>query len=209
MTVAQVYAQYKVLPNLQQHMLRVAAFCEVLSKSWTGITIDTQAMIHTCLFHDIAKPITFDMSKQAQYVKSAAELEEIRQIHQNLIAKYGSNEHVAAIRVFQEIGLGVEAERLIDNLEWDYIPRLLQENDVASLIVIYSDMRIGPRGVLSIAERMENLRARAGVAHYEEQLVAGLELEKLMNENSNGRAQNITDQELESPIKRLLNLDVN
>jgi len=61
MKTKQIYEEYMIPKNLQEHMLRVAALAEVLLENWTKGNIDKSEIIKACLFHDIAKPITPDL----------------------------------------------------------------------------------------------------------------------------------------------------
>ncbi len=203
MQVQQIYSQRKTPPGLQEHMLRVAAVAQVILNHWTGPTINKEAIITTCLFHDIAKPLTFDMSKQEQFVNSDEELQALQEHHDDLISRYGIEEHPALLKIFSELNLSEDACRLVDNLEWHYIPRLLKVNDIESLIPIYCDMRVGPRGVLSMEDRIENLLTRAQVDNLEELILSGKELERLLSQNVSIDLNSIDDLQIASVMEEL------
>jgi len=180
MNVQSLYAQYQVPTNLQQHMLRVAAVAQIIVSAWHGPPIHPTAIIQTCLFHDIAKPVTFDMAKQRQFLSTDEEIEAVASLKAWLIKTYGENEHQAAKKIFSEMQLSPRSLTLVDHLEWSYIPRLLAEKDIESLIPIYADMRVGPQGILSLEDRLNDLVSRATVDNPEQLRDSGLQLEKLL-----------------------------
>jgi hypothetical protein len=201
MNPSKIYAQYGIPLNLQEHMLRVGALASILLDHWIGPTVNKPAIIETCLFHDITKPLTFDMDRQAQYVKSPEELESIRQVHDSLITHYGNDEHQAAIKIFKEIGCLPHSIELINNLEWIYLPHLLKVNKLDSLIPIYCDMRIGPKGILSMPDRLADLQARKQVEGLNIILESGKLLEQTISQNVNINPNFLTAIDLNFALK--------
>ncbi len=198
MIVQEIYARYYTPRNLQIHMLRTAACGSLILAAWTGQALDQTAIIQTLLFHDIAKPVTFDITKQAQFIKSQSELKQVEQNIRFLIDHFGTNEHQATLQIFREIGLSDVSQQLVDNLEWHYVDQLIAENDLASLIPIYCDMRIGPRGILSIRDRIVELNARVPVENLAARLRSAQHLEDLMAKNVSTDLANITTAQIDS-----------
>jgi hypothetical protein len=203
MNPSKIYNQYGIPLNLQEHMLRVGALASILLDHWIGPTVNKPAIIQTCLFHDIAKPLTFDMASQAKYVNSAQELESIRHTHDSLIARYGHNEHQAAIKIFKEMGCLPHSIELINDLEWIYLPRLLKANKLDSLIPIYCDMRIGPKGILSMPDRLADLQTRKQVEGINVILESGKLLEQTISQNINTDPNILTATDLNLALKNL------
>ena len=63
MLIKDIYKKYLLPRNLQEHMLRVAALSEIILDDWKDGCADAHAITTTCLFHDIAKPLTFEAEK--------------------------------------------------------------------------------------------------------------------------------------------------
>jgi hypothetical protein len=204
MNVQGMYAQYRVPKNLQQHMLRVAAVAQTMVDAWHGPPIHPSAIIQTCLFHDIAKPVTFDLSKQRQFLTTQAELEKVRSLKQWLMDTYGENEHQAAKKIFSEMDLSPRALTLIDNLEWSYIPQLMEQDDLESLIPIYADMRVGPQGILSLEQRLNDLLSRATVENPQQLHDSGLQLEKRLQTYTHAPLLEIDDDQVKAVIRNQL-----
>lgn len=200
MDTQQIYAKYMIPLNLQQHMLRVASLAKVILENWKGIAVNKDDIIQACLFHDIAKPMKFDLAKQAQFGMSASEIAKLDQLQRHLIANYGEDEHHATVEIFKEIGCTASAVNIVDNLEWSYIPKLLEKNDLVSLIPIYGDMRIGPKGILTLKQRLDDLKARTGESEHEEN---GVRLESIIRENVTIDLDSINDAQINANFDAL------
>ncbi|MEO8581396.1 MAG: HD domain-containing protein [Patescibacteria group bacterium] len=203
MTVNEIYTKYRTPNNLQQHMLRVAALCTVIVSSWKGEPISKEDIVNTLLFHDIAKPVTFDIANQARFVSSPEELVRLEQDIKYLVDNFGSEEHQAALKIFQDIGLNKNCQRLINNLEWHNTDDLMRVNDIESLLTIYCDMRIGPKGVLLIEQRLSELNARNPIEDFEKRLKSAKDLENLIIGKVPIKLDEIKEEQI-SPIAEML-----
>ena len=204
MTIGQIYSEFFIPLSLQKHMLRVAALAEILVNSWATELEHKEEIIKTSLFHDIAKPMKFDLSKQAQFGMKPKDIEKLAKHQKHLEKKYGKNEHLATVAICKEIGLSQESLRLLNNLEWKYIPRLISEQDIDSLIPIYCDMRIGPSGILSLKQRLLELKNRVSEQDYETDIKNGFELEKIIQENIVININSITHSQIEIGASELI-----
>lgn len=204
MQITQTYIRYQISANLQQHMLRVGALAQIILDQWKDVSIDKQSIITCALYHDIAKPVTFDIEKQRQYVATEEDFNQVKRTIEDMIKKYGAKEHIAVIKIFEEIGCSSETIRLINNLEWIYTPRLLQENNIPALLLNYCDMRIGPKGILPIQERFADLKSRAPFAGIDEIAALSPELESTIQALTTINLNNITDDQIDTQIQKLL-----
>ena len=205
MNTKQIYEEYMIPQNLQEHMLRVASLAKIILDHWIGSTVDKQAIIQACLFHDIAKPMSFDLAKQAQFGTSATEIANLDKLQRRLRSRYGDNEHHATVEVCKEIGCSPTAVTIVNNLEWSYIPSLSSKNDLESLIPIYGDMRIGPKGILTLKQRLDDLKARTGESEHEQN---GMQLEYLMSKNISIDLNGINDEQINQNFPELENLSI-
>lgn len=209
MTLRDIYTIYFIPHNLAQHHLRVAALAQLIGEHWQGPALDFPAIVEACTAHDLAKPMTFDLAKQAQFGMSAAEIARLEQYQIRLKTQYGENEHHTTLALMQEIGCSAKAIHLVDNLEWKYIPRLIQVNDLESLIPIYSDMRIGPNGILPLLERLQELKDRTDAKEYEANVQNGTAVEALLKKQITIDLNAITDEQLNAHFEDLLNQSPN
>jgi len=208
MKVNQIYIHYMTPQNLQTHMLRTTSLAKVLLEFWKGVELDKNAIIQACLFHDIAKPMKFDLAKQAQYSTSEEDINKLAQLQNRIKNNYGEVEHHATVMICKEIGLSDAAINFVDNLEWSYIPRLLEANDISSLIPIYCDMRIGPKGVLPLQERLREIKERVGGDDYEDNVRNGKLLEPKITENVAIDVNAISTDQLDANFDSLLNFEI-
>ena len=165
-------------------MQRVASLAEIITNNWTGAAINSQAIIQACLIHDIAKPLHFDLTQQAQFGMTEAEVKELASLQKRLITNYSPIEHEAVVKICKEVGCSVEAVKLVDNLEWENVSKLLISNDLESLIPIYCDMRIFPDGIMPLQERLDELKTRDHDSNKLEELKRdGLKTEEVLQKN--------------------------
>lgn len=122
--------------------------------------------------------------------------------------KYINNIHKATLIICQEIGLPQKVLQLVQDLEWDNALKMLKEKNFPSAISIYSDMRIGPFGILPLKERMENLKTRVVTHDMEEMGKAGNLLEKTLRENIKININSIKDPQINNRFKDLLKREV-
>lgn len=203
MNTVQIYEQYLIPKNLQQHMLRVASLAKIILDHWTGKKLEGEAIIQACAFHDIAKPMNFDLAKQAQFGMSQVEIDNLDTLQKRLKANYGNDEHQATVEICKEIGCSSTAVKIVNDLEWSYIPSLLIKNDLGSLIPIYGDMRIGPKGILTLRERLDDLKFRTGESEHEQN---GIQLENLISKNVSINLNDISDEQINQNFDYLENL---
>lgn len=204
MQITQTYNRYQIPANLQQHMLRVGALTQIILEHWSGDSIDKESVVTCALYHDIAKPVTFDIEKQRKYVASEEEFYKVKRTIVDMINKYGDKEHVVVIKIFEEIGCSTETIRLINNLEWIYTPRLLKENDIPALLLNYCDMRIGSKGILPIQDRFVDLKSRAPFVGIDEIAELSPQLENTIQALTTINLNDITDDQINAEIQKLL-----
>lgn len=208
MTVREAYSIYQTPIALQNHMLGVASLAKILLEHWTGQPLHIDEIIKACTIHDIAKPMIFDLSKQKQYGISDDEIHKLELFQTELKQKFGEHEHTATIGICKEIGCSEEIVTYVDHLEWEYIPRWLETQDWASLIPIYADMKMGPKGIMPLDERLAEIKNRVGNDDAEEDEKNGKLLEKTLNEFVSLDIPSITNEQVTSNFDFLMSLDL-
>ena len=63
MNIFNIYAKYKIPPQLQTHQLRVAAVAKTICEHLWPKLSDMRTIISTCLVHDMGNIIKFDLDK--------------------------------------------------------------------------------------------------------------------------------------------------
>lgn len=103
--------------------------------------------------------IKFDFDQNI-YNQTEEELVYWKGVQQEFFDKYGKDEHHATKMIAEEIGVSEEVLHLIDKIGFSQICTTLEDLQLERKICAYSDMRVGPHGVFSIAERMNDGRKR-------------------------------------------------
>ncbi len=206
MILSDIYKKYKITSNLQTHMLRVASFAWLIIDNFSeNISLDKPAILQACLFHDIAKILSF---------KNVTPEEEI--IQAEYAKKYGPIESIATERIVAEIPLSIEAQEIIrmNDMEpfVEKIRRDASSSDYAMKILRYSDSRTSPAGLVTIAGRWEELVQRYPEKRNNPENVEVQELmlsiERQLQENCLLDFSAITQEQIESQILGLLSLDL-
>ncbi len=208
MNVQMAYEKYTIPPNLQKHMLRVAALSQIIIEHWKGPSIDDKSILFTCLFHDMANIIKFDFSKPSLFKEEEGKTEYWKKVQLYFVQKYGPNIHKATQIITKELGLAPQVVDLIKKLEWENILHVIEGQDFESAITIYCDMRIGPHGILPLQDRLDNLKTRtnfADSAFYEK---AAPQLEKMVQKYVLITLNSIKDIQLIDCFDDLIKLEV-
>ena len=210
MNIAKAYKKYSTPKNLQEHMLRVAALSKIIVDNWNGPAINKPAIITACVIHDIAKPVMFDLSKQAQFGMTQKEISDLYKLQEIIKTKFGTDEHSATVEMCKDLRAGKDVIKILENIEWEFIPRLLKNNNFEPLVGIYCDMRISPDGIHKMADRFENLSKREGPGYHDFEQVThdGNILEQTIQENVKIDLNSITNAELNPLFPELLNLEI-
>ncbi len=180
MNILEIYRKYQIMPQLAEHQLKVAAVADVICKHITRgmdaellqplnnaekeIKIDQENIIKACLLHDMGNIVKFDLTKaQELYPELFIKSEERafwENVKQEFIEKYGSISHQATDGILKETGVSNRILELVDGVGFDQAVDNLQSEDFGKKICAYSDMRVGPKGVISLEERFADLRVR-------------------------------------------------
>lgn len=214
MNIQSIYDKYKIMPTLQLHQLRVAGVAQILCDSIPDFQ-DKNDVVVTCLLHDMGNIIKSDLNYFPEFLEPEG-LEYWQEVKSKFIEKYSNNEHVATKMIIKEI---LDSEEIIRNVDQIGFSKSLETEKDASLsrkICVYSDMRVGPHGVLSIEERMADGRKRyegrkdkaMGSDFFETQAKALKEIEKQIFEKLSIRPEDITNDNVNEKIVELRKFDI-
>lgn len=151
--ITDIYEDYKIMPNLQKHMLRVAAVASVICDNFSE-KIDKDNVVIACLFHDMGNIIKSDLNYFPNFLQPEG-LEYWQKVKEKYIEKYGSSEHTATETIMKEIGLPERAIFYFKNMGFHNSTKNETEKFLEHKICNYSDMRVGPYGVIPMEERIE------------------------------------------------------
>ncbi len=143
---------------LQLHQLRVAAVAKMVCESYEK-SLDSKSIILACLFHDMGNIIKSDL----KYFPDSTEPEGLSHwelVKREFVKKYSSDHHTATAKIAKEIGLPERVIKLLSNIGYSNIGRIVSGDDLEQKIAEYADTRVGPHGVLSLRGRLAEGKAR-------------------------------------------------
>ncbi len=146
------------MPNLKEHQYRVAAVSKMVCDNLKR-EIDKEGTIAACLFHDMGNIIKFDLERFPEFTKEKG-LDYWLEVQKEYILKYGEDEHGTTFAIAKELNLNESVREIIDNVGFSKAKDNLDSNSFEFKIAAYADMRVGPHGILSLRERLDDLKAR-------------------------------------------------
>ncbi|MFA6077220.1 MAG: class I tRNA ligase family protein [Candidatus Paceibacterota bacterium] len=199
LSIDKIYKKYKIMLSLQNHMLRVAAVASLICDNFDE-PLNKEEVVTACLLHDMGNIIKSDLSYFPEFLKPEG-LEYWQSVKDEYIAKYGNNEHEATIKIIKEIGLSDQMVRLAGKIEFSLLCIHRDSDEMSIKITHYCDLRVGPHGVLSYDERMDEGKKRYegrtdvfAVQGREELIVCGKEMEKQIFEKCKIKPEDINDE---------------
>jgi len=157
----QAYDRFCVPPNLETHMRTVAHVVRVIRDHWTGKGLDWEFIIQAALLHDIGNIVKFDFERHPEFLGTeAANVEHWKAVQQNIIIRYGKDDHLASGAMLKELGVSRELTSIIQDKSFSNAIEVAQGNDWNAKILLYADMRVMPHGVASLEERLTDVRRR-------------------------------------------------
>ena len=156
--ISEIYSEYNIMPNLQEHMLRVAAVAYLICDNFDG-QLDKEEIIVAALLHDMGNIIKFKLELFPKFTKPEGE-EYWQAVKEEYLKKYGANEYDASIKIAEELGVSPRVIELIKSISFLGISKTLEENDYAKKIIEYGDDRVNPFRVVSLEDRLTDLRTR-------------------------------------------------
>ncbi|EKD22933.1 MAG: hypothetical protein ACD_83C00180G0002 [uncultured bacterium] len=140
-------------------MLTVAAVGKYIIDHWQGPFISEQTIINALLVHDLGNLVKFDLTKNAQVIDPTLLTDDWRKRQVALRKKYGHSSHQATAKIIQELGLPIQIQQLVSNLDAANICNNANDS-LTQQICSYADLRVTPKGVASLTERLTDLRER-------------------------------------------------
>ena len=166
MQIRDLYENYHIMPQLETHMLRVAGVGKIVAENWRH-GCNTKLATDLCLVHDMGNIVKFNLQDDVDRQKFG-EIENLpywQMIQQKYWDKYGHDAHDATIGILRDAGFP-QFESYIDEEESLYFAEAREEKlgqaRAEAIILMYSDCRVTPGGVVSYRERVNDLKDRYG-----------------------------------------------
>lgn len=139
------------MPNLQLHMLSVAAVAYMICDS-IDVLLKKEDIITACLLHDMGNIIKSHLEYFPQFNEPEG-MEYWQTVKDDYVKKYGTNEHHASLEIVNELGLSKEVEKLVDVVDFHHTYTIF-EKTFEEQICLYVDSRVAPLGIMSTKERL-------------------------------------------------------
>lgn len=160
MKISDIYQHYQILPDLAQHMLRVAAVAAVVCDHFQQ-PVDKTSIVAACLLHDMGNIIKFDLTEFPEFLEPQG-LSYWEDVQADFKERFGNNELVATELIAEEIGVIERVKELIQAISFLKIEDNYQSDDYGKKIADYADTRVSPFGVVSLEQRLQDLEQRYG-----------------------------------------------
>ncbi|TSC78066.1 MAG: isoleucyl-tRNA synthetase [Parcubacteria group bacterium Gr01-1014_24] len=158
MSIETIYKKYKIIPSLQEHMLRVAAVASLICDNFNE-SLNKEEIITACLLHDMGNILKFKLDSFPEFLKPEG-LSYWQKVKDGYVNKYGNDEYSASLKIAQELQVSDEVLELIKAISFLGAPGNALGIDYGKKIVEYCDDRVIPFGVVSLEQRFLDLRKR-------------------------------------------------
>ena len=162
-SIHQIFEKFRIIKNLQEHMLRSAAVGRLICDHWNGPTINKDDIIAALLIHDLGNIVKMDFNSEAGLKLIGDEIKRIdfwKGVQGEVIDKYGLDDHVVSEKMSEELGISKRLKFILKNHVFNNNEATADSNDWEVKIASYADQRIGPFGVLSLEQRFVELKER-------------------------------------------------
>ncbi len=214
-----VYKKYKIMPNLGEHMFRVASVAKIICDNWQGEEkINEEKLLTMCLLHDMGNIIKFRLNYFPEFLEPEGLLY-WQEVQNEYFSKYGKDEHKATGIIMRELEIDEDTATLVDQMNFALLCEHKDNSPIELKILHYADLRVGPFGITSYEERMADVEKRyADVPHDEFNKIAketraqllscGKDIERHIFENCKIKPEDINDENAKDIIEELNNFMV-
>jgi hypothetical protein len=151
-SILELYQNYNIPPNLQEHQLRVAGVVAQLLSYLTIVGNLSVPVIQAAMLHDMGNILKFNLQSPNPFLADE-ELPSWQKVQKEYQRRYGQDVHEATQQIAREIGVAQNVLELIRAVDFHLLAEHVSENELPFLVIQYADMRVAPFGVTSLAER--------------------------------------------------------
>ncbi len=188
MNIFEIYKNFRIPPNLQEHMIRVFGVIYFAEEHWTGEKVDWNLVKKIALLHDMGNIIKFNLDAHPEFLGSEkSNIEHWKNVREETIQKYGLDEEEATKKMLQEVGIDENAIKIIEDKAFGNSVGVKDSTDWHLKLLYYADLRTLPFGVGTLDERLADVRGRmpkyTSRPDFEDLVSACRDIEKQIQEN--------------------------
>jgi hypothetical protein len=142
-------------------MLRAAAVGRIICQNLKRVEIDKDLVIKALLLHDMGNIIKFDFADTDMLQKKDKKrVNELIKTQKQFIKKYGNKTDEVTLQIIKEMTFDKRIIKLCANSHWEEAEEIIENDYWNRKIVCYSDMRVGPFGIMNLHDRFIDLIKR-------------------------------------------------
>lgn len=157
MSISELYSKCHIPPNLQRHMLEVAAVAKAVCDHWVGDPVDSSLIVTVALIHDLGNLIKF---KQPFLGELEQDAEFWSQKQDEMRQKFEGDVHTATIALAKQGTFSEEVLEELDRTGQTGLPAKFSTNEAR--IIELADMCVSPAGIVGPETRINDLLIRYG-----------------------------------------------
>jgi len=209
--IIDIYNEYKIMPNLQEHQLEVAAVALQVCDS-LDIELKRNDIATACLLHDMGNIIKFPLGSIPELIGPKG-LKYWKNIQKEYTKKYGVDENHATYCITNELNITNKIDILIKQFGFSEAKNTFKISDYEFKIGPYSDHRTNPFGVIRLKERFIDLKTRYASklqinnrdVEFENLCIYWNEIEKQIFAHCKIKPEDITEEKVEPFFEELRN----
>lgn len=215
MRISEIYSKYNIPIILQNHMYRVAVIGRLVVESLRSrVDLDINIVTKELLLHDMGNILKIPVKGNGLFTEQEQDL--LVKVQEEFAQKYGDEEHTATITIAKELGVSEKVVDILENTGSSKLHITLESNDWYVKVCSYADFRVSPIGVVSVAERFDEVKKRyAGRKHIladevstENKKQLALLLEKQIQEQSQMSLNEISEKQVLESITELRDYEI-
>jgi len=144
-------------------MLWVAEVALFIKNHWHGDEVNWSETIKATLLHDLGNIVKFDFTNYSHFLGS--EIDNInywKKVQKAFIKKYGMDDHTACNKILNELKIDSSIIEIIDKKSFGNSVHISKSNKWEPKLLLYSDIRISPNGIVTMAKRLAEVTKRIG-----------------------------------------------
>jgi hypothetical protein len=214
-TIRSIYQEFCIPHNLAMHMVRTAAIGELIYTHWRGPAIDYDVIVTALLLHDMGNIVKMDL-RDPLLQEAGEELEAVVEMRDGMIALYGPDDHAVSVGIARSLRVPEREVSLIGDKLFIKNDIIVNSSDYELKITAYADQRVGPLGILPLAERFseakERYRGKAGSSmnhpDVDALISAAHKIESQVLSHTDLKPEDINDTAIDPLVDRLFSYDI-